>query len=231
MQKVAILTGSSGNLGPVWLETLKEMDYQVFEIDLPLYDITNIGLVKNAIDKCLRDYGKPSVIVCNAAIDNPPAEKSGFWDNYEKIIGVNLVGHLHLLSNLLPGNVAENAVVINIGSIMGHSGADWRRYKDIGLDDFTKPVAYNLSKRALIQLSQSITTEFGRFGIRSVTLSFGPVNTDKMNIKFKTRIAKDIPLGHLVSTDDLKRTLRWAIRTKSLAGSQDVLIDGGLLAW
>lgn len=230
--RVALVTGHSGNLGPIWCKTLMEMGYRVIGLGLPYHNIADKKSVHAFIgdNKLDREENKPSVIVCNAAIDIPPQGESDFFEDYENIINVNLIGHLHLLKELLPDNVEKDCVVINIGSIMGHSGCDWRRYVDVGLNNFTKPVAYNLSKRALIQLSQSITTEYGEQGIRSVTISLGPVDTEKFNPEFKKRILQDIPLRKLVSKEDLQSALRFAIECKSFAGN-DVLIDNGLLSW
>lgn len=229
--KVAIITGTSGNLGPVWVRTCEELGYKVFPIDIPVYDITEKDMVKYAVEKCLTFHGKPSLVVCNAAIDNAPGGSSDFFDNYERIIDVNLVGHIHLMKALLPDNVADDCLIVNIGSMLGHSGADWRRYRDIGLTNFTKPLAYGLSKAALIQMSRAITTEYGHRGVRGVTLSFGPVDTGKFNPEFGERIKRDIPTGRLVTPDDLAATLKFAIECKALAGTQDVFVEGGILSW
>jgi len=34
--KVAVVTGTSGNLGPIWCETLRDAGAKVFEIDYPM---------------------------------------------------------------------------------------------------------------------------------------------------------------------------------------------------
>lgn len=224
--KVAIITGPTGNLGPVWVETCEEMGMIVDGLGLPDTDIRT----RQDYQALYADM-RPSLIVCNAAIDNAPGGKSGFWDNYEDILEVNLKGHLHLLSELLPSGVENPFLVVFVGSMLGHSGADWRRYRDIGLQDFTKPIAYGLTKAAFIQAARAITTEYGHLGIRAVCLSFGPVDTGKFNPQFGDRIRRDIPTGRLVGKDDLKAALRFAVECDALAGTQDVFVDGGILAW
>lgn len=226
--KLAVITGPDGNLGPVWRETCEDMGMLVHGLGMPTFDIRDKQLVQG-VKSILPDL--PSLLVCNAAIDNAPGGASGFWDNYEQIIEVNLKGHLHLLSSLLPYHVDHPCLVIFVGSMLGHSGADWRRYRDIGLKDFTKPIAYGLTKAAFIQAARAITTEYGHLGIRGVCLSFGPVDTGKFNPEFGERIKKDIPLGRLVQKADLKAALKFAIECDALAGTQDVFVDGGILSW
>lgn len=229
-RKTAIITGTSGNLGPIWTEVLESLGMKVYGIDLPGTDISIKQEVDFAVKDCLDKYDRPSIVICNAAIDNPPKGEATLWDNYNNILNVNLKGHFHLLSQLLPGNVKHPCLVVMISSIMAHSGADWRRYADVGLPKFTKPAAYNASKAGLMALSKCITTEYGRYGIRGVSLSFGPVDTGKFDPVFKERILKDIPMGRLVTVDDLKASLIHAINNKSFAGN-DCLVDGGLLSW
>ena len=227
---LAIVVGAEGNLGPIWADKLKEMGYKVFNMGLPVCDTTDTERLDIVIDGCIKDFGRPSVIVCNSAIDNPPKGEGSLWDNYDKILDVNLKGHFNVLSRILPNHVDRGCVVVMISSIMAHSGADYRRYKDVGLQNFTKPSAYNASKAGLMALAKCITTQYGQFGVRGVSLSFGPVDTGKFDPVFKERILRDIPTGELVTVDDLKASLEFVIKCKSFAGT-DCLIDSGLLAW
>lgn len=223
----AIVVGSSGNLGPVWCETLRADGYDVFEIDLPDYDVTN----ENDIDdfKEIYFHGKdsPSVIVNNAAIDNPPGSKASFFGNFHNIIDVNLVGAVNVTSAFLPDMIQNGGgVIINIGSIQGNIGADWRNYPN----GFEKPVGYNCSKAALVQLSRSIAVQYGRYNIRSVTLSFSAYDGGKLTKEFLDKFLNNVPLKRTISKESLRAALRFAINCPELTGQQ-VLVDGGYVAW
>ena len=179
--------------------------------------------VKRAANYCLSKVGVPSVIVNNAAYDPKPSEGGGkFWD-YQQIIDVNLKGAINVCRAFVPE--MKEGVVVNIGSIMGNMGADWRNYP-IGFD---KAVGYNVSKAALPQLSRSITTQYGRYGVRSVTISFGPFDSG-LPEEFKDKFLGNVPLGRTISEKSLRTSLRYVIECPELAGQQ-IIIDGGLLAW
>ena len=225
--RVAVVTGGSGNLGPIWVDTLRKAGAHVAVLDLPEYDVRKKGDVEDFRRKLLLVYDKPTIIVNNAAIDNPPGSAASFWGNVRPILDTNLVGAANVTEAFLADMMqAGGGVVINIGSIMGNIGADWRNYEG----NFEKPVAYNLSKAALIQFSRSLTTQYGRYGIRGVTLSFAAVDTGKMKPSFVRKFLKNVPLQKLVEPKSLRAALLFAIACPDLAGTQ-VLIDGGYCAW
>jgi len=224
--KYAVVTGGSGRVGPIWIDELTRMGYEVFSYDLPLYDVTNPDLLRAYAADLFEEGIIPSVVVNNAAIDNPPGSGATFFGDMEKILNVNLVGSANVAKAFIPGMKAiGGGVIINIGSIMGNIGADWRNYDE----GFEKPVAYNLSKAALIQLSRSITVQYGSHNIRSVTIAFGPLDKGLPD-EFKEKFFKNVPLGRAISEQSWRAALRFAIECPEFAGQQ-VLIDGGYCAW
>lgn len=225
MNKTAIVTGTSGQLGPVWCETLKEMGFEIFGIDLPEYNISKAEHINGA----KIDFGERTadVIVLNAAIDNPPGSKATFHGNLEKILKVNLIGACNVAEAFLPAMIKKGGgVIVGISSIQGRIGADWRNYEG----DFEKPVGYNLSKAALEQYARSLTVQYGRFGIRACCIGFGPYDGGKLNPTFLGKFLKNVPLGRPVSRESLKAALRFAIECPEFAG-QTAMIDGGYTAW
>lgn len=227
--KIAIVTGPSGNLGPIWVETLENAGAEVFGIDLP-DDITD----KENIKKLLSSWWKikpiphaPDIIVNNAGIDNPPGSKASFFGNCKEILDVNLQGAVNICEVFIPYMIhKDGGVIVNIGSIQGNIGADWRNYDE----GFEKPVGYNLSKAGLIQLSRSICTQYGRYNIRSVTISFGPFEGAGFDLDFREKFLKNVPLGRTISKESLQTSLLYACCCPELSGQQ-VLIDGGYCGW
>lgn len=222
---LAVVTGGkNGNLGPIIVDELKSLGYRVFILDLPEYDISK----QDYIELFKLDLpGTPKVIVNNAAIDNPPTGKSGYFANFEKIIDVNLSGAVRVIKSFTDDMIRHGGgTIINIGSIMGNVAADWRNYPE----GFRKPVAYGLSKAGLIQLSRSLTMEYGNKGIRSVCCAFGPVDTGKFKEPFRSNILRNIPTGRFVSEKSVRATIRYAVECPELAGQQ-ILCDSGYTCW
>jgi NAD(P)-dependent dehydrogenase (short-subunit alcohol dehydrogenase family) len=105
--EVAVVTGASGNLGPVWIGALLDHGAAVFSIDHPeagiadefeklnsqfgesrlrLFraDVRDRKALELACQECLERFGVPSILVNNAGIDKPPSQ-SGKWHRLEDI--------------------------------------------------------------------------------------------------------------------------------------------------
>lgn len=227
MSKTAVVTGASGNLGPIWVNTLRMLGYRVFGIDLPEYDVSDMKSVAIAARNCVQQLGTPEVIVNNAAIDNPPGSGASFFGNFSEIIAVNLTGAVNVTQCFLPNMIInQKGLIVNIGSIQGYGGADWHNYDDF----FEKPCGYNLSKWGLRGFTKSLSTEYSRYGIRAVTISFGCVDTPKIKQDFKEKYLQRVPLGRMISRESLESSLIYAVTCPDLTGV-DWRIDGGLGAW
>jgi len=226
MDKIAVLIGSSGNLGPIWMDELNK-DHTVYCMDVCMgYDVKN-NLCFDLFDKEITCGSIPDVVVYNAAIDNPPGDGVDFFTNTDTIVNVNLLGAVRTVKKFLPRmKNAGKGVFIFVGSIQGEVGADWRNYSE----GFEKPVGYNISKAGLMQLVRSVAVQFGRFGIRAVGISFGAVDTGKFKEPFASNYKRCLPLGQFVTEESLRKTLRYAIECPQLTGTR-VMVDGGYTAW
>lgn len=215
--KRAIVTGgANGLLGPIWVETLKDAGAIVETFDLPKHDVRNPH----------KNWPDCDILVNNAAIDNPPDSDASFFGNFDEIMAVNINGAVKMCKAVIPGMKDRfGGVIINIGSIQGNIGADWRNYPA----GFEKPVGYNCSKAALVQLSRSICVQYGRHKIRSVTISFGPFNGGKLSQDFLGKFLNNVPLGRTISKQSLKTTLLYACCCPELSGQQ-IIVDGGYIA-
>jgi NAD(P)-dependent dehydrogenase (short-subunit alcohol dehydrogenase family) len=231
--KLAVLTGPTGNLGPIWLEGLKQFGATIFEVDLPLCDVTKLDNLQIISSSWAKRGIYPSIVINNAAIDTPPApgdismNAEGFWVDHEKIVRTNLTGAVNVAQVFVPIMIksGQGGVIINIGSILGNVAADYRNYEP----GFEKPVGYNISKAGLIQLTRSIAVQYGRYGIRSVCISFAAVDTGKFQEPFASKFKSCLPLGRFISPESLKMTLLYACCCPELTGQQ-ILVDAGYTA-
>ena len=215
--KTALVTGGKhGLLGPIWVETLREAGAEVDVYDLPEGDVRFTPYLP-----------KYDILVNNAAIDNPPGSSASFFGNFNEIMDVKINGAANMCMNVIPKMIRTGGgVVVNVGSIMGNVAADFRNYEG----SFEKPCAYNCSKAALVQLSRSICVQYGRYNIRSVTISFGPYDGGKLKADFLSKFLSNVPLARTISKESLKATLLYACCCPELTGGQ-ILVDGGYTAW
>jgi NAD(P)-dependent dehydrogenase (short-subunit alcohol dehydrogenase family) len=226
MDKRFLIVGSKGNLGPIWKETIEEEGGQVMTFDIPEWNVRDINSIDQWIWGNMPDSNNIDVVIYNAAIDNPPGTTASFWDVAD-ILDVNLIGAVRMSNRMIPYMQKRGGgTFIFIGSIMGNVGADWRNYPPY----WEKPVGYNLSKAALVQLSRSITTQYGRDNIRACTIAFGPYDGGKLKPDFLGKFLKNVPMGRTISRQSLEASLRFAVDCPEFAGQQ-ALIDGGYAAW
>lgn len=225
-RKAIVTGGKNGLLGPIWVETLEQAGASVEILDLPEHNVKSGASVKLFADFYLC-HGIPDIIVNNSAIDNPPGSDASFFGKCFDIIDVNLIGAVRVCEQFVPAMIKNGGgVIVNIGSIQGYGGADIRNYPE----GFEKPFGYNASKWGLRGLAKSLTVQWGKDGIRSVTISFGPYNGGKLKQEFLDKFLYNVPLNRTISKESLATSLLYACCCPELAGV-DWRIDGGLGAW
>ncbi|KKL60183.1 hypothetical protein LCGC14_2207900, partial [marine sediment metagenome] len=200
--QTAIVTGTSGNLGPIWAETLRDLGVRVYGFGLPVYDIRSMQQAEKFVNEM---YYGPDILINNAGIDNPPDTDAKIFKNWDEILDVNLTGVKNMIKAVLPGMIDRSqGHIINIGSMYGLVSPDQSLYPD----DFEKPVAYGVSKAGLLHLTKLIATQFGNNGIRCNCLTLGPVYSPAHSPEFREKMIARIPLGRMANKQDLKQALR-----------------------
>ena len=227
MDKIAVLIGSSGNLGPIWHNELRGLGYTVYCMDLSnRYDVKEENHFW-IFDKLLQGE-TPDLILYNAAMDHPPREGVNFFLDYEEIINVNLTGAFRAAEEWMPRMATiGRGQFITVGSIQGFIASNWKNYQP----GIRKPGAYNASKAGLMALTRSLASEYGRNGVRANCMAFGAVDTGKLpDEDFKQKFLDCLPLQRFISQESLRSTLRFLVETPELTG-QTVCVDSGYLVW
>lgn len=259
--KVAVITGILGNLGPVWAEALLQSGALVMGIDLPDRDKKNVMhlereysdrffifgadiLNKQSLEdiekKIVECYGVPSVIVNNAGIDQPPQVQGKPYlfeeiplEICRKIFDVNTMGALQVIQVFGKDMVKERrGSIINIGSLYATVSPDVHFYDHIKSDPpFLKPPAYGASKAALVNLTKYLATFWGRFGVRVNALSPGGV-LGNQDQEFKRKFCNRVPMGRMAEFKDLVGPLIFlASDASSFVTGIELRVDGGFTAW
>lgn len=260
--RTAVITGGMGQLGRQYTKVLLENGacVAIFDINiknrntyfsaqkdnasLRVYntDITKKNSIKESLAKTIKELGKPSVLINNAALDTPPGafinENGPFEeypaDSWDKVMAVGLKG-MFLVSQIVGGFMAKNGggSIINISSIYGNVSPDQRiyAYRNKKGKAFFKPVSYAVAKAGVINLSRYLATYWAEKKVRVNTLSLGGVfnNQDK---KFIKEYCLRVPLGRMAGEDEYNGAILFlASEASSYMTGSNIIIDGGLTAW
>lgn len=205
-------------------------------------DVTDRQSVEAGLARVVEHWGVPYALVNNAAMDSPPnapAEENGPFETYpdpswDKVMNVNVKGVLHCCQ-VIGGAMADagRGSIINICSIYGLVSPDQRiyEYRRAQGTPFFKPVAYSVSKSALLNLTRYLATYWAPRGVRVNTLTFAGVFNNQ-DPKFLEGYLPKVPIGRMARADEYNGAVIFLISDASsyMTGSNMVL-DGGWTAW
>jgi NAD(P)-dependent dehydrogenase (short-subunit alcohol dehydrogenase family) len=259
--QIAVVTGSCGKLGPIWVEALLEAGARVAALDLPGakpspafaalaerfngvprfdIDITSRSSIEAAARAVQDAMGVPGVLVNNAGIDQAPDSPGGRHhldtlpiDEFRRMVEVNLLGTFQV-TQVFGGLMAQHGggSIINIGSLYASVSPDPHFYDHLaGNAPFLKSPAYGASKAGVVNLSKFFSTHWAGAGIRVNTLSPGGVLAGQ-DERFKAKYGARVPLRRMAVADDLKGPLVFlASRASSYVTGHELRVEGGFTAW
>jgi NAD(P)-dependent dehydrogenase (short-subunit alcohol dehydrogenase family) len=260
--KVVIVTGGMGQLGTQFVKVLLENNAKVAIFDVNItkpnkfilknkknknlqlceVDVTKKSSIIKGLAEVVKKFGKPSVLINNAALDSPPGaslEDNGPFENYseyslDKVYQVNLKGVIlccQIIGELMASN--KNGVIINISSIYGVVSPDQRiyEYRNKEGKQFFKPISYSVTKAGVINLTKYLATYWAKKNIRVNSLIFGGV-FNKQDKEFLKAYSNRVPLGRMAREDEYNGAILFlASDASSYMTGSNVIIDGGFTAW
>lgn len=191
---------------------------------LPLHiDVTNPTSVDAMIQGMLDAFGRIDIAFCNAGIAlNVPAEDMSF-DEWKKVIDVNLTGVFLTAQAAGKVMIAQGGgSIITTASMSAH------------IVNIPQPqCAYNASKAAVIQLTKSLAIEWVSKNVRVNSISPGYIGTELItnSLALKPLIEKWTelsPMSRLGRPEELQSIVVYlAGDTSSFTTGSDFIIDGG----
>ena len=175
-------------------------------------DVTDRRALEAALALVEADWGVPQLLVNAAAIDAPPdaptIEVGPFEDvpleSLERVVHVNVVGVV-VSCQVVGGAMARagRGSIVNVGSVYGLLSPDQGLYdfRRAAGETFFKPVAYSVSKSALLNLTRYLATYWGRSGVRVNTLTPHGIENGQPE-PFVEAFATRSPLGRLMDVSE-----------------------------
>lgn len=253
----ALITGATGGIGKVMADTLAELGADLVLVDRPGSDFQSLtealtqrwgtkvqyrycDLEQQEQRTELIDWMKNSgeginILINNAALVGT-SELQGWAvpfeeqtvETWRRALEVNITAVFDLCKGLTPMlRAASGANIINIASIYGVYGPDWRLYEGTKMGN---PAAYGVSKGGLIQFTRWLATTIAP-NIRVNAISPGGIFRNQPEIFVKRYEAKT-PLGRMATEDDFRGAVAYLSSDLSrYMTGQDLAVDGGWGIW
>jgi NAD(P)-dependent dehydrogenase (short-subunit alcohol dehydrogenase family) len=235
--QIAVVTGASGKLGPVWVDALLEAGARVAALELPGAvptpqfeslrqrsgdrvrlidcDITSRTSIEAAAEQVAQALGDAVVLVNNAGIDQPPdspGDRHPLHDlpieQFRRMVEVNLLGTIQVIQ-VFGSQMAERGrgSIINIGSLYASVSPDPHFYDHLA---GTLPFI----KSPAYGASKAAVVNVSKFFATHWASRGVRVNTLSpggvlagQDAQFKAKYGARVPLGRMAEPEDLKGPL------------------------
>jgi NAD(P)-dependent dehydrogenase (short-subunit alcohol dehydrogenase family) len=185
-------------------------------------DVSNPESVRTAVKAAAADLGRPSVLVNSAGIGEFANSHEMPYEDWARIIGVNLTGTFLVAQATLPYLLDGGGNIVNVASNAGLMGIPYA-------------AAYCASKGGVVQLTRALADEYMGRGVRVNAVAPGGMATPMQN-SFAPPADADgqklmkllTPLGN-GDPDDVARLIAFVASEDGRYMTGSILaIDGGL---
>ena len=236
--KVAVVTGAARGIGLAIAKKFLAEGYCVALLDIDgselakadatlgddtlaiVCDVADPEQIRASVDEVVARFGRIDALVNNAgiAVFKPLLQTS--FEEWERVLAVNLTGPFLLTQACAPVMLRTcGGCIVNIGSISGLRASTLR-------------VAYGTSKAALAHLTRQQAAELGTLGIRVNLVAPGPVDTAMAKLVHTQDIRADyhdaIPLNRYGLEEEIAAAV-WFLCSDaaSYVNGQCLAVDGG----
>lgn len=230
--RVAVVTGGAAGIGAAIVTALRADGVTVVVGDLagdpaddgvPVLDVTDPLARKGFIDHVRDRFGRIDILVNDAGVNNRRSALDSDWDDWRRVLDVNLGGTLEMSRACHPYLAASGqGCIVNLASSGGQVA-------------IAGSAAYGVSKAAILHLTRVLAVEWApRIRVNSVspTLVRTAMTEDVVDDeRYLAAKLASIPLGRTPDPGDVAAAVRFLCGTgASNVTAQDIAVDGGVTA-
>ena len=226
MQRVVVITGSSGGIGAAMCQRFSALGDTVEGIDIDHgVDITDPAQCEAAVQGIVERHGRIDVLCNNAGISAVGDVVASTPDEWQRVFAVNVFGTANMSRAVLPHMRRHGSgAIVNTCSIVATVGLVQR-------------AVYASSKGAVLALTKAMAADEVANGIRVNAVSPGTVEspwvqrlvaaTDDPAQTYEG-LRKRQPLGQLVSCETVADAVVYLAAPTTFTTGIDLLVDGGI---
>lgn len=229
-----LITGGSGTIGAAIAAEFAKTDDVIFTYNInkeqahslmgklhcfcDKMDVTDIDSVEKTVQAVLREFSHIDILVNNAGISLIKPFLDTTYEEWQRIIDVNLMGVVNVTRAVVPHMVKrKSGSIVNITSVWGVHGASCE-------------VAYSAAKAGVIGFTKALAKELGLSGITVNAVAPGvidsPMNTSHLTAEELDELAEQTPLNRLGQPSEVAKAVRALAENHFITG-QCLGVDGG----
>lgn len=229
-----LITGGTGAIGAALAEEFAHTDDVIFTYNsnkeqarslmgklncfcAPM-DVSDINSVNNTVRNVLCEFGHIDILVNNAGISLIKPFLDTSYENWRRMIDVDLTGVFNVTRAVAPSMVSrKSGAVVNVSSVWGVYGASCE-------------VAYSAAKAGVIGFTKALAKELGLSGITVNAVAPGvidsPMNTVDLTEEELTELVGETPVNRLGKPSEVAKAVRALAENRFITG-QVLGVDGG----
>ena len=243
MKKTVLITGASSGIGRACAIEFGRSGYSVGinynknkkgaeelaellklnGIDCEIFpcDVSDEASVSKMINDFIGRFGRIDVLINNAGISLNKLLDETTWEDFSRVMGVNVGGVFNCTKATLPFMRKQNGgSIINISSVWGVCGASLES-------------VYSASKAAIIGFTKAMCKELYKSPIRINCIAPGVIETDMLKHLSESDLAaltEQTPIGRLGTPQDVASCALWLCSSASeFITGQIIGVNGGFL--